>query len=109
MVPPTVIRNLSSKCLRKSGRGGEVGSFQEFIPKTKSMVELDVSQIRDLMKEKEAELVKLAIFDYIIYNSDRNMSNYLLDRDNKIIAIDHGLSFANDYISFDLRLGAKNN
>lgn len=76
LVPPTVIRDLD----------GKVGSLQEFVPDT-----------NEIWAEtpKAEELYALGIFDYIIWNSDRHDSNFLV-KDGKIYAIDHGLSFGRD-------------
>jgi len=85
LVPPTVIREID----------GEIGSFQEFIPEAKMWHE-----IRQKDRDKESlktEMFKLWIFDFIIWNSDRHESNFLLDKNGKkAYAIDNGLSFTAD-------------
>lgn len=79
-VPPTVLRDID----------GRHGSAQEFIPDSKTFDHLDIREFRSL---PVASLVKLWIFDYIIWNLDRHKGN-ILYRNGDIIAIDHGFSFA---------------
>jgi len=79
LVPPTVIRKID----------GKEGSLQEFIPNAPVASRCDESQWN------KEELKKLWVFDYIIYNSDRHGSNLLI-KDEKVYAIDNGLSFGKD-------------
>ena len=86
LIPATVIIEID----------GNIGSLQEFIPNAKIA-----------MKHKEKELEKfcqefinLFALDYIIYNSDRNWYNILVT-ENKLYAIDNGLSFGNDDLRMD--------
>lgn len=85
LVPTTTIRELD----------GEEGSIQEFIPD--AQLGYEVSQ--PFSKAIEPELIKLWIFDYIIYNSDRHGGNFLV-RGDKLYAIDNGLTFGADYLRF---------
>jgi hypothetical protein len=76
LVPPTVIKEVE----------GEIGSFQEFIENAKTGYEIE--------KEHDEDMKKLWVFDFIIWNSDRHLRNFLFDKDEKKLhAIDHGLSF----------------
>lgn len=81
LVPPTIIRDVE----------GRVGSLQEFIPDAKSGLEIN-EQTRDALA---SEFYKLGVLDFIIWNSDRARHNYLVT-DNKVHAIDNGLSFGKD-------------
>lgn len=93
LVPPTVIRELH----------GETGSAQEFIPNAKlayevlgrdrfSMLEkINIVGKRRDNKYKNA-LNKLFVFDHLIWNFDRHLSNFLL-KDGEIHAIDNGFAF----------------
>lgn len=81
LVPPTVIRELD----------GEIGSAQEFIPNAVAGATLS-NEESDVLKETP-EFLKLWIFDYVIWSSDRNWHNFLVKED-KLYAIDNGLSFA---------------
>jgi len=86
LVPPTVIRKIDD----------QIGSLQQFIPDTKAGCEI---QKDDLVKKDamRREIAKLNVFDYIIYNSDRHGANFLVEfEQNKIHAIDNGLSFGRD-------------
>jgi len=78
LVPPTVIRMID----------GEEGSVQQFIPDALSIYDRSLRN-RDGLKP---DLMKLWIFDYIIWNSDRSSKNFLV-KDDKIYAIDHGCTF----------------
>lgn len=83
LVPTTVIREIN----------GEVGSFQEFIPDTVPGFE---SRQKTEDKEKlEKEIIKMWIFDLIIWSSDRHGNNFLAKK-NKAFAIDNGFSFGDD-------------
>ncbi len=77
LVPPTVIKEVD----------GKIGSFQEFINDAKTGYEVE--------KDKYVpEMTKLWVFDFIIWNSDRNSRNFLFDKDEKKLhAIDNGIAF----------------
>ena len=82
-VPPTVIKHL------KNEKGKYVyGSVQEFIPNSKCLSELSDEEINQIPDD---EKFKIAIFDFIISNTDRNGGNVLV-KDGKLIAIDHGMA-----------------
>ena len=83
LVPPTVVREID----------GEVGSFQQFIPDAKTVIQLEPSELNEVALKQQR--IKLWIFDYIIYNSDRHLGNFLV-KDGKVYAIDNGLSFGDD-------------
>jgi len=87
LVPPTVIRKID----------GEIGSLQEFIPDAKTPGELDHKEWDQFPKRHKEELMKLWLFDMIIWNSDRHGGN-LLVKGEKIYAIDNGLAFGNDWL-----------
>ncbi|MDA0999991.1 MAG: SCO1664 family protein [bacterium] len=76
-VPPTVIRD---------GPHGE-GSMQLYIPPDER------SNYFSLREEGRAELVLLAAFDLIVNNTDRKGGHCFKGRDQRIWAIDHGLTF----------------
>ena len=76
LVPPTVVRNVD----------GQAGSVQEFVPNTSSLYSVD------RLDSLSEQLYLLAIFDYIIWNKDRGYKNTLV-QNNRIVAIDNGLSF----------------
>jgi len=79
LVPPTIIREIE----------GEVGSFQQYIQDAKSGYEVDKNEI------KMVEMIKMRVFDYIIWNTDRFGSNFLV-KGKKLWAIDNGLSFCRE-------------
>lgn len=76
-VPPTVLRD--------GPRG--MGSVQVF-------VEHDPQRHYFTFDEAHTEQIKqLAVFDVIVNNADRKGGHCLLDVDNRVWAIDHGLTF----------------
>ena len=79
LVPPTVIRE----------QGSWIGSAHDFIDDHRVGFELEKSEKLDL----KDDFIKMWLFDYIIWNSDRNVGNWLV-KNKKLYAIDHGLSFA---------------
>lgn len=79
LVPPTVIRDI----------GGKTGSLQQFISNAQTGFEAVAKET----KIPEKELRILAIFDFLIGNTDRHYGNFLI-KGAKIFAIDHHLSFA---------------
>ncbi len=87
LVPSTVIRELD----------GEVGSVQEFIPDAKAGARLSIEECNT--PNISTEFLKLWIFDYVIWNSDRSWFNFLV-KQNKLYAIDNGLSFADEIPRF---------
>jgi uncharacterized repeat protein (TIGR03843 family) len=84
LVPPTVIRD---------GPFGE-GSVQWF-------VEADVEQHYFTIQESRTDfhdvLRRLAVFDLVANNTDRKSGHVLIDRDDHVWGIDHGLCFAADF------------
>lgn len=86
LVPPTVLRDPKDEW-----NSGE-GSMQKFVDGKigiESNAESDPTLSRDFMR--------MAIFDYIINNSDRQENNYIVTPDNKLKGIDNALSFAGTY------------
>ena len=65
---------------------GDVGSIQEFIPGENS------SRLTSNKYGKEEDLVRAAVFDYIIGNTDRHSGNFWI-ADGKLVLPDNGLSF----------------
>lgn len=82
LVPPTIIREIE----------GRVGSLQQFVTDAKEGYELPEIWREDKYRN---DLIKMLIFDYIIWNTDRHSGNFLV-KDGKILAIDNGLSFGRD-------------
>jgi uncharacterized repeat protein (TIGR03843 family) len=84
LVPPTVIRD---------GPIGE-GSVQWF-------VDADHQQHYFTLHESRADLYdvlrRLAVFDLVANNTDRKSGHVLIDRDDHVWGIDHGLCFAADF------------
>lgn len=81
IVPPTVLRQ---------GPQGQ-GSLQYFI-------DHDPNQHYFTMKGQFTEqMVKIALFDIIANNADRKGGHVLVDQDNHVWAIDHGICFHVDY------------
>jgi uncharacterized repeat protein (TIGR03843 family) len=84
LVPPTIIRD---------GPLGE-GSLQWF-------VEVDHSQhyftIHESREELHDALRAVAVFDVIANNTDRKSGHVLIDADDHIWGIDHGLCFASEF------------
>jgi uncharacterized repeat protein (TIGR03843 family) len=82
MVPPTI--------LRQDGPAG-FGSLQLFI---------DVDPERHYFSFSEDEkphLIPVALFDLLINNADRKGGHVLLDAQQKVWLIDHGVSFHEEY------------
>lgn len=92
LVPPTVIREVD----------GKIGTVQEYIedsiPGTRYVYEAF-----DKNDKFWQERMKLWVFDHIIYNSDRHYGNFRI-KEEKIYAIDNGLSFGVAYLSADREL-----
>ena len=76
-VPPTIIR--------KGPHG--IGSMQYMveIPDGKGDVDNIIVDV--------SELKKIILFDYLVNNADRKISHLLVDRDEKLWIVDHGLTF----------------
>jgi hypothetical protein len=77
IVPPTV--------LRREDDG--IGSVQAWVPEA-----MPAGLVPERQPDQE-DLVKLALFDYLIGSQDRHKNNYLIDRNGKLKAIDNGVSF----------------
>ena len=86
LVSPTTIRNID----------GEVGSLQKFIFDAEELKTLEgfyYKEFNTRTEERKQELIKLWIFDYIIWNKDRHGGNVLI-KDKKVYAIDNGMAFS---------------
>ena len=80
LVPPTVLRD---------GPHG-LGSVQLFI-------DCDQEQHYFMLRgTHEMEFRRMAVFDALLNNTDRKGGHCLVDRDDKIWAIDHGVTFHSD-------------
>lgn len=89
LTPPTTIRTLD----------GETGSIQEFIPNAEIFEEIKFQKKSDydeFMEKHKEEFMKMWVFDLIIGNFDRNISNFLFS-DGRLYAIDHGHSLTHNY------------
>lgn len=85
LVPVTVVRD---------GKDG-VGSFQKFAENAVTAVEGKINQQYDknTIYDGDEDLARATAFDYLIGNSDRHSGNWMLNKKNKLILIDNGLSF----------------
>lgn len=81
LVPPTVIREINE----------QIGSVQEFIPDADTFNQ--ITRREEETATRNNELLKLWLFDMLIYNADRHCGN-LLYKEEKIFAIDNGISFS---------------
>ncbi len=84
LVPPTVIRD---------GPLGE-GSLQWFVDADHSQHYFTIHESRDDLHDR---LRAVAMFDLIANNTDRKSGHVLIDTDDHIWGIDHGLCFAADF------------
>lgn len=82
-VPPTVLR---------TGPYGP-GSIQQFIHADYDIHYFTLKDNPDFT----AAFQKLALFDYLVNNADRKGGHCLLDGNNALWIIDHGLTFHTDY------------
>ncbi len=82
LIPPTIVR--------EEGLEMGIGALQLFI-------EHDPSRhFFNLLDGREAEMKRIALFDWLINNADRKGGHCLLARDGRIWCIDQGLSFHAD-------------
>ncbi len=80
-VPPVILRKLQFKS----------GSLQAWVENTMT----ERSRIRDNLKAPDKvlwskQIWNMRVFDSLIYNTDRNQGNILIDRDWRVWLIDHG-------------------
>ena len=92
--------------LKQIALGG--GAFMEFYPHgIKDVFERHVATVNMLLTVKgRAEFIKLYMLDFLTSNRDsrRDSSNWLLSRNNQIVAIDNSLSGCTSFESFRGRL-----
>ena len=86
LVPATVNREIN----------GEEGSLQRFVPNAFLGYEYESYKDKKDDEKYEKELMKLWIFDLIIWSTDRHGKGFLVKR-GKIYAIDNGFSFGDDF------------
>jgi uncharacterized repeat protein (TIGR03843 family) len=84
LVPPTVVRD---------GPLGE-GSMQWFVEADHQQHYFTIHESRD---DLHPVLARIAVFDLIANNTDRKSGHVLIDGDDHIWGIDHGLCFAADF------------
>jgi hypothetical protein len=87
LVPATSVRNETSGGM--PGKRGGIGSCQEFVPDSKLACQCGDQERFD----GEADLARAAAFDFLILNTDRHSSNWMLRDGKKIVLIDNGLAF----------------
>ena len=80
LVPPTVLRD---------GPAG-FGALQLFIE------EDEECDVRELPRTHPDELRRLSLFDAVINNADRKAGHLLIDHNNKLWGVDHGVCFNED-------------
>jgi uncharacterized repeat protein (TIGR03843 family) len=84
LVPATVVRD---------GPLGP-GSVQEFIPADFSQNYFTLIESWDTLEVgAQLQLLRIALFDLVVNNADRKAGHVLVDFDDRIWAIDNGLSF----------------
>jgi|GEM_PF-1847452 hypothetical protein len=83
LVPPTTIREVD----------GRVGSVQQFIPDTQELCEISHTDCA----AHDSDFGRLMLFDYLVWNADRNERNLLVSKTpegkRSIHAIDNSLTF----------------
>jgi uncharacterized repeat protein (TIGR03843 family) len=84
LVPPTVVRE---------GPYGE-GSLQWFVTADHQQHYFTIYEQRDDLHDR---LRAMAVFDLVANNTDRKSGHVLVDADDAIWGIDHGLCFARDF------------
>jgi Phosphatidylinositol 3- and 4-kinase len=94
--PTTILLNIKGKIVESNTAAGPrlafkksedslAGSFQKFIP--------NGSLVETLDKFSAKEVQRLALFDLLTLNTDRNHRNYLVVEPGQLIPIDHGCCF----------------
>lgn len=81
LVPPTILRN---------GPHGR-GSIQYFVEHDSE------SHYFTFEGQHPEQIQRIALFDVVINNADRKSGHVLLDKDNRLWAIDHGVCFHADH------------
>jgi uncharacterized repeat protein (TIGR03843 family) len=84
LVPPTVVRD---------GPLGE-GSLQWFVDADHQQHYFTIHETRPDLYDR---LLEVAVFDLVANNTDRKSGHVLIDSDDHIWGIDHGLCFAADF------------
>jgi hypothetical protein len=80
VVPPCVVREIN----------GQVGSVLEWADgRTASASHLTKDSHANVRQDS---LLKIAVLDFVIGNTDRHRGNFMVDNDGNAIAIDHGYS-----------------
>jgi hypothetical protein len=84
LVPPVVVRAVD----------GDLGVCMDFV-EGEVWCATDFRLKNEILESPEGirEFQKLAMFDFIIGNTDRHSGNWMVDEQHKLRAIDHGLSF----------------
>ena len=79
-----------------SNKQGSEQAFVEGLTWSSFGIQQGKEKIRELLKNKDfqRQLGMLSITDYLIGSTDRHGKNFIIDKDNRIHAIDNGLSFA---------------
>lgn len=94
LVPTTIIRKI----------GDKTGSFQRYVTDAKTGLEVS----RELIPKEE--LLKLALFDFLINNLDRdrdpNRTNFFI-KENHIFAVDNADSFSSIYADYSREYSKK--
>jgi len=78
LVPPTIIMDID----------GDVGSAQYFVKAVNGALKHQWKNTVPI-----DQLTKAALLDYLMFNLDRHLNNFMIDADNNLILIDNGLAF----------------
>ncbi len=81
--------------------GDQYGSVQQYVPHALTGRELPPEQ----RYGKDGDSERLAVLDFLIGNTDRHEGNWLVSADGKLTGIDHGMSFPEDNVDFQLAHG----
>lgn len=81
MVPPTIERRVES----------DLGSLQFWVPDCHLYKEVEGKMA--MTPDFSQQVSRMKMFDNLIYNSDRNAGNFLIDADKNVVLIDHSRAF----------------
>lgn len=102
-----LLKNPKLKDKLASIKNGDAEGSAQFFVKNAKEFHKTKKTFNDLSAKHRADVLKIAVLDYVCGNVDRHGGNFLYTK-NRMVAIDHGLCFPDNYLEAKENIGHLN-